>query len=486
MEIRNKKLSEEEFRSERQDVLSQWPTGQEVKLEESIEFHKSLPPEKNYARKLKWAKENGKTLIRTDSGVPSLDEHVEYLKFLQDKGGSELLGTMVDSFTRTHRFNEAEKELKESLKTGKWRLNGLPIVNYGVSKLRRIIETVDLPIAIRGIGLDWRLIMEIGLASGHSDNSSSPTMAFWHYSTNTPLAISIRNHQYNYRLIGCYEEAGVPISTSIGGGFTILCPYSVIKAAAIIDILIAAEQGVKNIHITIQHQGHLAQDVAVTIALPKLAQEYLDRYGYKDMVITTDGNSWSGQFPTDAAEAYAVLCLSVVANVIASAQIAHVKTIDEAIAIPTKESNAASLRAGKKVINILKDQKIQLDNRAIASEIEIMTMETRAIVEKVIELGDGDVAVGAVKAIESGILDNPFAATKYVAGKVLGVRDNEGAVRYLDCGNLPFSKEIVDFNKKKIAEREKAQGRKVDYESVINDLFSISQGSLVNRGRLSD
>jgi methylaspartate mutase epsilon subunit len=61
-----------------------------------------------------------------------------------------------------------------------------------------------------------------------------------------------------------------------------------------------------------------------------------------------------------------------------------------------------------------------------------------------------------------------------------------GAVRYLDRGNLPFNKEIVDFNRKKIAERERAQGRKVDYESVINDLYSISRGSLVNRGRLTE
>jgi methylaspartate mutase epsilon subunit len=70
MEVRNKRLTEDEFRRERQEVLSQWPTGKEVDLDEAIEFHKKMPPEMNYARKLKWAKENEKTLIRTDSGVP--------------------------------------------------------------------------------------------------------------------------------------------------------------------------------------------------------------------------------------------------------------------------------------------------------------------------------------------------------------------------------------------------------------------------------
>ena len=52
MEIRNRKLSEEEFFKEREEVLAQWPTGKEVDLDEAIEFHKSLPPGKVLAKKL--------------------------------------------------------------------------------------------------------------------------------------------------------------------------------------------------------------------------------------------------------------------------------------------------------------------------------------------------------------------------------------------------------------------------------------------------
>jgi len=481
MEVRNKRLSDEEFEPERKEVLSMWPTGREVDFNEAIEFHKSLPPSKNYARKLASAKESGTTLIRTDSGVPSLEEHVEYLRYLQDEGGSDLLGSMVDSFTRTLQFEAAERGLRESLRTGKWFINGFPIVAHGVANTRKVVEAVALPLMIRGNAPDWRLILEVGLAGGHSGTSSSPMISFWHYSRNVLLEMSIRNHQYNYRLIGCYEEAGVPIVATLSGGFTILCPYSVIHAAAILDGLIAAEQGTKNIHFGVQYQGNLAQDVAAAVTLPKLAQDYLNRFGYKGMVVTIVGNAWSGKFPDDNAEAFAVLCLSVVTSVIAGTQVAHVKTIEEAITIPTRESNAASLRAGKKVINLLKDQKIDLDGKAVETETRMLELETRAIVDRVIDLGDGDVAVGMVRAVESGVLDNPFATTKYVAGRVMGVRDNEGAVRYLDHGNLPFTNEILEFHRGKIAEREKKWGRKVDYESVVNDLFSISRGALVVR-----
>lgn len=481
MKVTNKKLSDEAFFKEREEVLAQWPTGKEVNLHEAIAYHKSLPAGKNYARKLAWAKQTGTTLIRTDSGVPSIEEHIEYLKYLEIEGGTELLGTMVDSFTRTQQYEAAGKGLEESLRTGKWLLNGVPVVNYGPLKLRKIVEAVKAPVAIRGNALDWRLIIEVGLAGGHSGTSSSPMMSFWHYSRNAPLEMSIHNHQYIFRLVGLYEESGIPISANMGGGFTIICPYSVIHAAAIIDALIAAEQGVKNIHLGVKHQGHLAQDIAAATTLVELSQYYLDKMGYKDIVVTICGNAWSGKFPSNQAEAFAVICLSVVTSVISRVQVAHVKTVEEAIGIPTREGNAASLRAGKKVIDMLKDQKIHLDDKAVATEAEIIKLETKAIMEKVLEIGDGDVAIGAMRAIEAGVLDNPFATTQYVAGRIMGVRDNEGAVRYLDCGNLPFTREIVDFNRSKIAAREKAQGKKVDYGSVVHDLFSISTGSLVIR-----
>ena len=63
----------------------------------------------------------------------------------------------------------------------------------------------------------------------------------------------------------------------------------------------------------------------------------------------------------------------------------------------------------------------------------------------------------------------------------MAARDNEGAMRYLDHGALPFSKEIVEFHKQKLAQREKAQGRKIDYKNVIDDLTAFSKGSLVTR-----
>ena len=150
MELRNKRLEDKEFERQRKEVLAMWPTGKEVDLDEAIEFHKTLLPDRNYALKVADAKKKGIQLLRTDSGVATLDGEIELFKCLQDEGGADLLGTIVDSFSRVHEFQRAEEGLKESIKLGRTAINGFPIVNHGVAKTRKVIEAVKLPLSSVG------------------------------------------------------------------------------------------------------------------------------------------------------------------------------------------------------------------------------------------------------------------------------------------------------------------------------------------------
>ena len=161
MELKNKRLGDREFERERKEVLAMWPTGKEVDLDEAISFHKTLLPNRNYALKVSDAKKHGIQLIRTDSGVASLDGEIELFKYLQDEGGADLLGTIVDSFTRTLQYKLAEEGLKESIKLGQTAINGFPIVVHGVKNTRKVIESVHLPVQLRSPAVDIRLAMEI-------------------------------------------------------------------------------------------------------------------------------------------------------------------------------------------------------------------------------------------------------------------------------------------------------------------------------------
>ena len=77
----------------------------------------------------------------------------------------------------------------------------------------------------------------------------------------------------------------------------------------------------------------------------------------------------------------------------------------------------------------------------------------------------------------------PFAPCRANAGLMLPARDNEGAIRILNPGNLPFTQELKDFHREKIELRAKAENRKASFQMVIDDVYAIGKGRLVGRPR---
>ncbi len=115
-------------------------------------------------------------------------------------------------------------------------------------------------------------------------------------------------------------------------------PPCVSHAVAIIEALLAAEQGVKNITVGYGQCGNLIQDVATIQTLEELTEEYLKKYGYGDVVVTTVLHQWMGGFPADEPKAFGVISLGSTIAALAKATKVIVKTPHEAIGIPTKES----------------------------------------------------------------------------------------------------------------------------------------------------
>ena len=123
----------------------------------------------------------------------------------------------------------------------------------------------------------------------------------------------------------------------------------------------------------------------------------------------------------------------------------------------------------------------QLVSANLETEKEIIRQETRAIVDKCFELGNGDIATGCIRGVEAGVLDVPFAPCSANAGLMLPARDNDGAIRILEMGNLPFSKELKDFHREKLEARGKTESREVGFTMVIDDIYAIGKGRLVGR-----
>ena len=480
MAIQNKKIPEGEFQALRAEVLTQWPTGRDVNLEESVAYHKAMPENRIFSRKLVEAKKNQKTLIQPRAGVPVVEKHIELLQHLEQFGEADLLPTTIDSYTRQNRYKEAENGIEESIRLDRAMLNGFPAVNHGVANCRRVIESVNVPVQIRHGTPDARLLAEICFAGGFTSYEGGGISYNLPYAKSVPMEETIRDWQYVDRLTGIYEEAGVSINREPYGPLTgTLVPPCVSHAVAIIEALLAAEQGVRNITVGYGQCGNLVQDVAAIRTLEELTNEYMHKYGYDDAVITTVFHQWMGGFPQDEAKAFGVISWGSATAALSKATKVIVKTPHEAAGVPTMEANAQGLRCTKQVISMLSDQVCTAAN--LEEEKDIIRRETRCIVDKCFELGEGDLAVGSVRAVLAGVLDIPFAPSRYNAGKMLPARDNDGAIRILDMGALPFTDDIKAFHRAKIEERAKAEKRNATFQMVIDDVYAISKGRLVGR-----
>lgn len=481
MEVRNVKLSNDEFFKEREEVLASWPTGAGVDFDEAVKYQLSIPESKRFDLKLHNAEKEGVTLIQPRAGVALYEEHIKLLQFLETAGEADLLPSTVDSYTRLNRYKEAENGIEKSKESGRSMLNGFPIVNYGVNTCRIVTSSVKSPVQVRHGTPDARLLTEISIAGGFTSYEGGGISYNIPYSKDFSLEKTIRFWQYTDRLYGLYSEAGVHINREPFGPLTgTLIPPCVSNSVAIIEALLAATQGVKDITVGYGQCGNLIQDVAAVRTLKEQTKEYLARYGYDDVRVTTVFHQWMGGFPQDEAKAFGVISWGSAAAALSKANKVIVKTPHEAMGVPTKEANAAGLRATKQVISMLRDQDFT-NIPAVLSEGEIIRREVDQILDKVFDLGGGDVAKGTIAAFEAGVLDIPFAPSKYNAGKLMPARDNDGAVRILEMGNLPFSDELKQFHRDKLEERARQEKRTVSFQMVIDDVYAISKGFLVGR-----
>ncbi len=196
--------------------------------------------------------------------------------------------------------------------------------------------------------------------------------------------------------------------------------------------------------------------------------------------MTSVFHQWMGGFPQDEAKAFAVISWGAAAAALAKATKVIVKTPHEALGIPTKEANAAGLRATKQLLNMLAGQVMPL-NYQLQEEIDIISAETHCILAKVFELGQGDFAVGTIRAFQTGVLDVPFAPSERTLNKMLPARDDQGAVRFYDTGNLPFTDDIKAYHCDKMKERGRVEGRMPTFQMVIDDIYAVAKGRLVGR-----
>ncbi|OGN95090.1 MAG: hypothetical protein A2Y89_06595 [Chloroflexi bacterium RBG_13_51_18] len=476
LRVGNKRIDDEILMKMRREELDKWPTGKEVDFDESVAYQKSLPDSKIWWKVMVKLREEGRMSVFPRAGTPVLEKMIELCQGLRESG-VVLIPVTTDSYTRLGQYEKIQGILDECNRTGKALLNGYPIINQGVKQTRKLVESVDAAFSPRGAG------GEIAIASGLTTWEGGLEFITWgSYSKRMTIKELVEKWQNSTRLAGWYAERGVILCTDLHGwlpGAPI--PLTVNIIGLIVQALTAAEQGQKALYPLVHCMGNMAQDIAWIKLAPRIIREYLDKFGYKDCMIPGCCPSQTPLFPNpmDMGGAFAYLNYIAMVGALTKCNAVDLRSIDEAAGVPSKDANSVSYGSAKWIFNVIREQDIEIDVKGVDIEEKVTETEVRAIMDRILDLGDGDVVDGTIKAVESGVLDSPWSPNMTVKDKVLGVRDAHGACRYLEFGNLPFPNEIKEFHRQKIAEREKLEGKKADYHTAVRDLWTLSKGKIV-------
>jgi len=480
--VANKKWSEERLWEKRREILSWWPTGAAISdlsaLEEAAEYHKSLPESKVWFPRVQEARLKNETpLFIGMMGHATVEETSAHVKAVAE-AGCDLAFIFTDTYTRKANYAQAQKLLDESRKQGKSLLNGCAIVSEGHLKARQIIEDNDIPCKLWD-GADElpMLQFEMGIAAGFTSHGCEDLHDLYQHVKDYPLDKRIENDQYCCRLAAWYEEQGAIIDMWTPGNLMGYEPPDIKIAILILQALSTAEQGCRHLTCYINGVMNLIQDVASVKVCRKLIREYLDRFGYTDAQLNIEYGFWQGNWPMDRDRGAGVVGWNAAISALSGADAVLARGVAEGFGICTPEEGITTVKITKQIINMLRWQRLP-EFEEIKLEEHMIELSVRAIVDRVIEMGEGDPVVGKMEAVKGGVLDDSFSGWKGTYGKVMPIRDAEGAVRWYDRGNLPLPKEVIEYQNKKLAEREKRLGRKLGVDILVQDLFCASVADL--------
>lgn len=278
--------------------------------------------------------------------------------------------------------------------------------------------------------------------------------------------------QFNYVnwLAQTYTEAGIHVTREVRGlRMPTLVPPGLLVALIVLEAKLVRASGVNSINVAYAPCGHLLQDVAALTVLADIAHDDLPA---TVVCLPWSGGSLLGVRSTSTAAAWTALTAAI-----GDAHHAEVIMVDKDRALePEKITKLLELASG--VGALASDQKTAI-MAAASQEQELIREEADSIINRVLELGQGQVAMGLERALTDGSLDIPLAAVGLCRGQVLSARDATGAIRFLDSGNLPLSKEIKEWHRQQLAERAYAEGRQLGVSMAIDDIYAFSKGTLV-------
>ncbi len=159
---------------------------------------------------------------------------------------------------------------------------------------------------------------------------------------------------------------------------------------------------------------------------------------------------------------------------VARANSVTTKSTHEAFGIPTPQANAEGLRMTRMALYLARH--VRLDGmREFQDEKALIEREVRPILDKTLEMGDGDAAVGTVRAFEAGVLDIPWSPNRQCKSRIMPARDADGYLRIVDPGLMPFPADVMAIHEEKLRRRAVQENVPYGHELAVASVYELSE-----------
>lgn len=464
MAVPNKRNVLNGFEVYRERILSlPWIKG--INIDEVREHLAGL--ENNRFASIQYKSSHLHPYIQPRGGFPLFKQQKNLSESL-DKAGADFIPLTIDSYTRHNDYDKVSPLLKKSEKKGTNYLNGYPLVNHGYKCTRKLYKNIKKPVCLRHGTPDARLLVEMAIASGITEIEGGAFTYTIPYSKNFPIDQAIIYWQYVDRLCDHYSTSKRLIHRESFGPLTAtMVPPMMMVAIELVEMLLAAEQGIKSFSVGFSQTGSITQDIALGQILKQKTKEYLKRFGFNDVKVYLVYHQWMGAFPADRKKASELINFSAMIAKLVKADKIVTKTKDEAFGIPTIEANCEAVRNVRHIFEKLNDTGVT-ENESIAAEAELIFHEVDYLMDTIFDI-PGDVFwESAYQAFRCGFLDVPFAPHCMNKNDMLTLRDRFNSIRIKEPGMVPIDTKDLKQEHKLLKTNQDAYSSFVD--KAIKDI----------------
>lgn len=312
---------------------------------------------------------------------------------------------------------------------------------------------------------------ELFAAAGVFTWQGGPLEEYFAAGQTRTLSDYLGKYAYIDKLAHVYSRAGIQVCREVRGLRTpTLVPPSLLVALILLEARLVNNHGVKTVGVAYTPSGHLLQDVAALGALAALTSEF----PWEVICLPWTGGSLLGSRNSSTVAAW-----TAITSALGFGRRSEVAVVDRDQPLKP-EQVCCLLDLAQGLMDLSTDQRKAIVAAARWEEEQIKK-EAQAIIDRVLELGQGEVAPGLERALAEGSLDIPLAPGGICRGQVLSARDATGAVRFLDCGALPLAQESKEYHWQLLEERAAVEGREPGVSMAIDDIYAFSKGCLVGR-----